>query len=88
MTCGGENGTNECYLAVFSEHIAFAHHFVAPCPPVGTLVVLATPVKLSKMVGNSDSYPVQYRHSELSTLNSYRFVEKHLQADLFILKMY
>ena len=40
MTCGGENGTNESYLAVFSEDVAFAHHFVAPhlspvLPPYG-----------------------------------------------------
>ena len=33
LTCGGENGTSGCHLAVFSEDVAFAHHFVASCPP-------------------------------------------------------
>ena len=51
------------HLAAFSVDIAFAHHFVGTRPPltlpsVGVLVVLATPVKLSKMVGNSASYPL------------------------------
>ena len=49
MTCGGENGTNGSHLAVRSEDVALAHHFMAPCPPpshtVGVQVVLATPVK-------------------------------------------
>ena len=50
MICGGENGTNGCHLAGFSEDVAFAHHFVAtrlppPSHPVGVLVVLAMPVK-------------------------------------------
>ena len=45
-----ENGTNGSHLAVFSEDVAFACHFVAPRPPppshpIGVLVVLATPVK-------------------------------------------
>ena len=62
MICGGENGPNGCHLAGFSEDIAFARHFVAtyappPSHPVGVLpVLLATPVKLSKMVGNLASY--------------------------------
>ena len=33
VICGGENGTDGSYLAVFSEDVAFAHHFVATCPP-------------------------------------------------------
>ena len=39
--CGGENDTNGCHLAGFSEDVAFAHHFVAypptphPAHPVG-----------------------------------------------------
>ena len=71
MTCGGENGTNGCYLAVFSENIVFAHHFVAPNHPlpIGVLVVfvVATTVKkLSKMVDNSASYTVNSRHDELT----------------------
>ena len=33
MICGGENGTNECHLAGFSEDVAFAHHFEVTCPP-------------------------------------------------------
>ena len=48
--CGGENGTNGCLLAGFSEDVAFAHHFVAaplplPSHPVGVLVVFTMPVK-------------------------------------------
>ena len=91
MTCGGENGTNGSHFPVFSEDIAFAHHFVAthpPPPPIGVLVVLATPVKrLSKMVGNPASYPVYSRYNEL-LLNSYRFVEKYMQAAPIILEIY
>ena len=34
MTCGGENGNNGSHLAVFSEDVAFACHFVAPCLPL------------------------------------------------------
>ena len=50
MTCGGENGTNGSHFRVFSEDVAFAHHFVAtrlppPSHPIGVLVVLAMPVK-------------------------------------------
>ena len=37
----------------------------SPSHPIGVRVVLAMPVKLSKMVGNSASYPVHSRHSEL-----------------------
>ena len=33
MGCVGENGTNGCYLAGFSEDVAFDHHFVATHPP-------------------------------------------------------
>ena len=33
MTCGGKNGINGSHLAVFSEDVAFAHHFVAPHLP-------------------------------------------------------
>ena len=71
MICGGENGTSGSHLAVFSEDLAFSSHFMVPRPPpishpIGVLVVLATPAKiLSKMVGNSVSYPVYSRHSEL-----------------------
>ena len=54
-TCGGEHGTNGCHLAILSENIAFAH-------PIGVLVALAT---LSITTGNSASYPVYSRHSEL-----------------------
>ena len=71
VTCGSENGTIESHLAVFSEYVAFSHHFAATCPPppshlIGVLVVFATSVKqLSKMVGKSDNYPVYSRYSEL-----------------------
>ena len=60
--CGGENGTNGCHLAGFSEDVTFACHFVATCQPppshpIGVLLVLAMPVKkLSEMMGNSASY--------------------------------
>ena len=33
MICGGENDTNGCHLAGFSEDVAFARHFVASHPP-------------------------------------------------------
>ena len=59
MLCGGENGTNGCHLAVFSVDIAFSRHFVAthlPSHPIGVLLVLATPTRLSKMTDNSASY--------------------------------
>ena len=71
MTCGGEHGTNTSHFPVFSEDVAFAHHFVAtysppPSHPVGVLVILATLVtKLSKMAGNPASYPVYSRYNEL-----------------------
>ena len=48
VICGGENGTNWCHFAGFSEDVAFARHFVATRPPfhpVGVLLVLAMPVK-------------------------------------------
>ena len=49
MICGDENDTNGCHLAGFSEHVAFASHFVAthppPSHPVAVLLVLAMPVK-------------------------------------------
>ena len=47
MTCGGENGTNGNHLAIFSEDVAFAHHFVAPAHYIGY-----TSKKLSEMVEN------------------------------------
>ena len=55
----------------FSEDVTFAATLSLPtCSPpshlIEVLVVLATPVKiLSKMAGNSASYPVYSRHSEL-----------------------
>ena len=63
MICGGENDTNECHLAVFTEDLAFARHFVATrppptLPPCGSASGIDYPVKkLSKMVGYSASYP-------------------------------
>ena len=46
---GGENGTNGWHLAVFSETVAFACHFVVTALPtpsytLGVLVILAPPV--------------------------------------------
>ena len=57
MTFGGENGTNGRQLAVFSEDVAFACHFVAPhWPPTLSPYMSASGIgyaskKLSKMVG-------------------------------------
>ena len=71
VTRGGENGTNRCHLAVFIEDVAFACHFMATClpppsSPIGVLVVLGISVKkLSKMAGNSASYQMYSRYSEL-----------------------
>ena len=62
MIYGGENGTNGCHLAGFSEDIAFARHFMVTLPPpyshlIRILLVLATPVKeLFTMVENSAGY--------------------------------
>ena len=57
----GENIINACHLAGSNEDVALAHHFVAthlppPSYPIGVLLALAMPVKISKMVGNSASY--------------------------------
>ena len=65
--------TNGSHLAAFSEDIAFAHHSMVPhspltinSHPIGVLVVLVTPLKKqSKIAGNSASYSVYGRHSEL-----------------------
>ena len=50
MICGGENGTNGCHLAGFSEVVTFASQFMSTHPPppfhlIGVLLVLAMPVK-------------------------------------------
>ena len=34
MVCGGANDTGGYHLAVFSEDVAFAYHFVATYPPL------------------------------------------------------
>ena len=74
MTCGGENGTNGSRLVVFSDDVALPTNswlpaLPPPFHPIGVLVVLAMPViKLSKMVGNSISYPVYSRYSELLSI--------------------
>ena len=55
MICEGENCASGYHLAVLSVDAAFDYHFMATHPlpsyPIGVLVVLAIPVKLSKMVG-------------------------------------
>ena len=62
VICGGENDTNGCHLAGFSEDVAFTHHFVAThLPPTLPPCRSATGIgyaskKLSKMAGNSVSY--------------------------------
>ena len=61
MTCGGENGTSGSHLAVFSEDVAFACHFVATClPPTLPPYRSASDIsyvskKLSKMMRNPNS---------------------------------
>ena len=45
--------TNGCQLAIYSEDVAFVHHFVVthpppPLHPIRVLVVLAAPVKTLK----------------------------------------
>ena len=45
VTCGRENVTNRCHLAVFSEDVAFAHHFVATLPCRSASGIGKTPVK-------------------------------------------
>ena len=50
-------------LSVFNLDVSFTHHFLAtyltaPSHPIGVLVILDMPVNLSKMVGNSASYPL------------------------------
>ena len=72
MTCGGEKGTNGSILAYsFSnEDVAFAQHFVAPhlpstLPPYSNASGIGYTSKKSKMAGNSATYPVYSRCSEL-----------------------
>ena len=62
VICGGENGTNGCHLADFSEDIAFACHFVATClppalPPCRSVTGISyNSKKLYKMASYSASY--------------------------------
>ena len=66
MTCRGEYGISGSHLAVFSEDVAFARHFIAPHPPYrSTSGVCYASKKLSKMTGNSASYPVYSKLNEL-----------------------
>ena len=65
MTCRGEYDIDGSHLAVYSEDVAFARHFIAPRPPYSTSGVCYASKKLSKMVGNSASYPVYSRLNEL-----------------------
>ena len=71
VTCGGENGISG-HLAVFSDDIGFACHFMGACLALTLSYYrsasgMATPVKnhLVKLVGNLASYPVYSRHSDL-----------------------
>ena len=63
--------TNGSHFPVYSEDVAFAHHFVdthllPPSHSIGLLMVSAMPVeKLSKMAGNPDNYPMYTRCNEL-----------------------
>ena len=59
MTCGDENGINGSHLAVSSEDVAFTCHFVVPRPPYRSASGIGyASKKLSKMAGNTASYPV------------------------------
>ena len=53
VTCGGENGTNGCHLAGFSEDVAFARHVVANPPYRNATYIGYASKKLSKMAGYS-----------------------------------
>ena len=55
MISGGENDTNACPLAGFSEDVAFVCHFTAIRLPL-TLPPCRNATELSKMKGNSASY--------------------------------
>ena len=62
VICGGENGINGCHLADFTVDVAF--DFKATHPPhnlspykIGSGIVYGCK-KLSKMVANSASYPL------------------------------
>ena len=79
----------DCFQCVHRS-ITFAHQFAAPPPPslsthIEVLVILAAPVKkLSKMLGNSASYPfnsccIQCR----LTMNTYRIMANCIQAYFF-----
>ena len=61
-TCRAENGTNRCHLAVSVLMVCLlAASWLSTIPPplIEVLVVLAMPMKkLSKMVGNSTTYPL------------------------------
>ena len=57
VICGAQNDTNECHLADFTVDAVSANHFMASYHPNGMLVVLTIPGKISKMAGNSGSYP-------------------------------
>ena len=57
---GGANGTDGHHLVVYSVDVTFGCNFMAthlPSHSIGVLVVLATPVKVSRKAGNSASYP-------------------------------
>ena len=57
VICVGDYGTNGCYLAIFSEDVAFALHFVATHPIYRSASGIDCASKiLSKMAGNSASY--------------------------------
>ena len=45
VICVGDYGTNGCYLAIFSEDVAFASTLWLPTQSIAVLVVLTVPVK-------------------------------------------
>ena len=86
----GENGTNGCYLAVITEDIDFALHFVALrspfiLPPYRSASGIGyTNKNYLKIAGNSASYPVYSGHSELSWMAIYLWRNTCKQLYLFL----
>ena len=75
---------------LFSVDIPFSHHFVAAYPPptlppsknATGINIGCTSKKLSKMVGNSASYPLNSWG-----INSYRIIANFMQASVFLSKL-
>ena len=83
VTCSGKYDNDGSHLAVFSEDVAFARHFIAPHPPYrSTSGVCYASKKLSKMTGNSASYPVY------SILNELPWIARETCSQLYLFYRY